>query len=264
MHGKKTPKPKAGDRANRNLGHWIVYRPPMRRSVGDRRVDRIKNIVAEAGGRSRVREIRDRLRVTESDEELSTGAIVAAIRNENERTTAAGDAAPFRTSREDEEHGWVGLTDAKERASEPADEIGREVHKKNASINDEIRERLGKMDWRTFESRFLTVLLEKLGFESVEITQAMIRHDGALYKLVAVTVGDTPDAGAVSRFINSLSIVQPVPTTAEPSKQSGAQPVQDLGGGVDLQKLSKSIGGVGALLGIGLLTYFSKRGKKNR
>ena len=44
---------------------------------------------------------------------------------------------------------------------------------------------------------------------SVEITQAMIRHDGALYKLMAVTVGGTPDAVAVNRFIDSLSIVQP-------------------------------------------------------
>lgn len=88
---------------------------------------------------------------------------------------------------------------------------------------------------------------------SVEITQAMIRHDGALYKLMAVTVGGNPDAVAVNRFIDSLSIVQPSPTIAETSKQSDTQPVQDLGGGVDLHNLSKAIGGAGALLGIGLL-----------
>jgi len=99
---------------------------------------------------------------------------------------------------------------------------------------------------------------------SAEITQAMIRHDGALYKLMAVTIGDKPDAVAVNRFIDSLSIAQPAPTTAESPTQSSAQPIQDLGGGIDVHNLSKSIGGAGALLGIGLLVYFLTRGKKNR
>ena len=99
---------------------------------------------------------------------------------------------------------------------------------------------------------------------SVEITQAMIRHDGALYKLMAVTVGGNADAVAVNRFIDSLLIAQPAPITAEPSQPSGAQPGQDLGRGVDVHNLSKFIGGAGALLGIGLLVYFLMRGKKNR
>ncbi len=98
---------------------------------------------------------------------------------------------------------------------------------------------------------------------SVEITQAMIRHDSALYKLMAVTVGGKHDAVAVNRFIDSLSIVLPAPTTPESSAQSGAHPVQDLSGG-DVDNLSKSIGGAGALLGIGLMVYFLTRGKKNR
>jgi len=99
---------------------------------------------------------------------------------------------------------------------------------------------------------------------SAEITQAMIRHDGALYKLMAVTVGGNPDAVAVNRFIDSLSIVQRPSTNAQPSRPSDGQPVQDLGGGVDLHNLSKAIGGAGALLGIGLLVYSLMRGKKNR
>jgi hypothetical protein len=99
---------------------------------------------------------------------------------------------------------------------------------------------------------------------SAEITQAMIRHDGALYKLMAVTLGGNPDAIAVNRFIDSLEIVTPALTTAESSTQSGTQSVQDLGGGVDLHNLSKSVGGVGALLGIGIVVYFLTRGKKKR
>ncbi len=99
---------------------------------------------------------------------------------------------------------------------------------------------------------------------SVEITQAMIRHDGALYKLMAVTIGGNPDAVAVNHFINSLSIVQPASTIAESSQQSDAQPVQDLGGGVGLHNLSKAIGGAGALLLLGVLVYSLMRGKRNR
>lgn len=99
---------------------------------------------------------------------------------------------------------------------------------------------------------------------SVEIAQAMVQHDGALYKLMAATVGGNPDAFAVNRFIDSLSIVQPAEMNTEPSRQSGGQSVQDLSGGFDLHRLSKTIGGAGALLVIGLLIYILTRGKKNR
>jgi len=92
---------------------------------------------------------------------------------------------------------------------------------------------------------------------SFEITQAIVRHDGVLYKVMAATVGGAADNESANRFIGSLSI-------AEPSKQSAAQPVRDLGGGVDLHNLSKTIGGAGALLGIGLLVYLVIRGKKSR
>ena len=90
---------------------------------------------------------------------------------------------------------------------------------------------------------------------SAEITQAMVRHDGALYKLMAVTVGGNPDAASMNRFIDSLSIVQPA---TQPQSKS----VQDIGGGVDLHNLSKTIGSLGALLAIGLLVYLLTRGKK--
>jgi len=94
---------------------------------------------------------------------------------------------------------------------------------------------------------------------SAAITQAIIRYDGTLYKLMAVTVGGNPDAESISRFIDSLSIVQP-------ATQSRSKPVQDqsTGGGVDLHNLSKTIGGVSALLAIGLFVYFIMLGKKTR
>ncbi len=95
-----------------------------------------------------------------------------------------------------------------------------------------------------------------------EVTQAMVRHGGTLYKVMAATVGSTADNETVNRFIGSLSIAEQ--SDVQLSKLSAVQPVKDLGGGVDLHNLSKTIGGAGALLGIGLLLFWVIRGKNSR
>ena len=100
---------------------------------------------------------------------------------------------------------------------------------------------------------------------SVEMTQAMFRHDGILYKVMAV--GSDDAANSIKQFIDSLSI-----NTAEldshESKQPSVQPdtpaVQDLGGGIDVHDLSKNIGGAGALLALGLLAFIVLRGKRRK
>ncbi|MCU0715011.1 MAG: hypothetical protein MUD03_02675 [Pirellula sp.] len=98
---------------------------------------------------------------------------------------------------------------------------------------------------------------------SAEITQAMVRHDGALYKLMAATVGGDSDQVAVSQFIDSLAIQQPSSMVSEPMTQLGNQPANDVGETVDMHNLSKTIGGASALLIAGLLVYLLIRGKKN-
>lgn len=97
---------------------------------------------------------------------------------------------------------------------------------------------------------------------SVSITQALVRHDGTLYKVMAATVGPTADNELAERFVNSLSIAER--SNAVPSKLSADRPLKDLGGGVDFHNLSKAIGGGSALLGIVLLIYFAVSGKKSR
>ena len=97
---------------------------------------------------------------------------------------------------------------------------------------------------------------------SVDITQALVGHDGTFYKVMAATVGGVVDNESVNRFISSLAIAEQL--DAEPSKQSAAQTVQDIGGGVDLHNLSKTVGGAAALLGIGLLIYLIIRSKSSR
>lgn len=99
---------------------------------------------------------------------------------------------------------------------------------------------------------------------TAEITQAIVRDEGVVYKLMALTLGNKPDATPVNRLIDSLTISKPPPPSAQSSNLSDTQPVQDPGGGAELHRLSKAIGGAGALLGIGALVYLILRGKTRR
>ena len=136
-------------------------------------MDRIRQILAEMGGRAQAGDLLDRLREVEGDADVSQTAIYIAIRRENDRLLSLGEAAAFRTRREGEQHGFVALeTQPDIEASSPAREFERQIRAANARVDDELRARLEKMDWRTFESTFLTVVLEELGFKDVKITQA--------------------------------------------------------------------------------------------
>jgi len=127
---------------------------------------------------------------------------------------------------------------------------------------------------------------------SVAITQAMVRSDGGIYKVLAATGEGAADNEAVTRFISSLSIADQTNTqtpkdavaerlersrrerevgraeraerAAQFNRPQSQQPVQQFDEGVDLHKLSKSIGGAGALIAIGLVVYSVMRGKKGR
>jgi HJR/Mrr/RecB family endonuclease len=64
-----------------------------------------------------------------------------------------------------------------------ASEIEGRVHQQNEAVGEEIRAWLQRIDWRTFESTFLTRALEALGFQDVQITQAT-RDGGADARVV--------------------------------------------------------------------------------
>jgi hypothetical protein len=102
-----------------------------------------------------------------------------AIQVENQRLTELGERTRFITSRDGEERGWVRLRGESEfdRGS-VASEIEGRVHNQNEAVGEEIRGWLQRIDWRTFESTFLTRVLEALGFQDVQITQAT-RDGGA-------------------------------------------------------------------------------------
>ncbi len=93
---------------------------------------------------------------------------------------------------------------------------------------------------------------------SAEITQAMIRHNGTLYKLMAATVGGKPDTASIDRFIDSLSILRP-------AVQPQNEPAPNLGLDNDLHDLSKKIGGAGAMIAIvGLLATLLSRARQKK
>jgi restriction endonuclease Mrr len=49
-------------------------------------------------------------------------------------------------------------------------EVG--IREANERVSDDIRKWLEQMDWRTFETTFLIKVLEALGFQDVQPTQA--------------------------------------------------------------------------------------------
>ncbi len=94
---------------------------------------------------------------------------------------------------------------------------------------------------------------------SIEITQSLVRHDGSLYKVMAAAVGAEDNSDSVDQFISSMSIAEQAKDQAP--QQPSRKPVQDLGETVDSHNLSKTIGGIGALLAIALLVYFAVQRK---
>ncbi len=141
--------------------------------MSERRVDRIIRILKQRNGRARLREIRDEICELEDNPAVTSTSIYIAIQSENDRLEQRGERAQFRTSRQGEERGWISLESSSDfAAGSLSQRLESQVLAANKKVDDEIRQRLAKMDWRTFESTFLTAVLEKLGFEEVEITQA--------------------------------------------------------------------------------------------
>jgi restriction system protein len=141
--------------------------------MAERRVDRIKECLKNRDGRARLQQILEDIRELESNSDIPYTAIYLAIRLENERLTALGERTPFVTSREGEDRGWIRLRESSAfTAGSKARNLESEVHEQNERIGEDVLAWLQKMDWRAFESTFLTLVLEALGFQDVQITQA--------------------------------------------------------------------------------------------
>jgi restriction endonuclease Mrr len=148
----------------------ITYGPNF---MTERRVDRIERLLRELNGRSRLQELLEAVRGEETNPELPYQSVYVAIQLENQRLDELGERTRFVTSREGESRGWVRLRETSDFAQgSAAHDLEVQIQEKNERVGDDIGSWLHRMDWRTFESTFLTRVLEALGFQDVQITQA--------------------------------------------------------------------------------------------
>lgn len=136
-----------------------------------RRIDRILGILREHDGRMRTKELSAQLTKLEREGPVPYSAIYIAIAAENAKLEAQGKSPLFRTKRDGEQWGWVSLSARSERSGN-AGTIEKSIESANEGVDGELRKALREMDWRTFESTFLQQVLERLGFQNVEVTQA--------------------------------------------------------------------------------------------
>jgi restriction endonuclease Mrr len=156
--------------------------------MADRRVDRIERCLRGMMGRARFQQLLEVVRAEEGNQELSYQSVYIAIQMENQRLEQEGRRTKFVTSREGEKWGWVRLQEQNDAArSDAENQVEALINERNASVGEEIRAWLQRMDWRTFESTFLTKVLEALGFQDAKITQAT--RDGGADALVSYRRG---------------------------------------------------------------------------
>lgn len=151
-------------------------------------------------------------------------------------------------------------------------EIPANIELVQSSVEEGLAEEIGGEATRlpTRQVAGYEVWNMKVKGNGAEITQAVLRHDGTVYKIMAASVGPNPDEPTIEQFIDSL-VINDAAKTPEPMAATtpGAPnplttentPKKNLGSGIDLHNLSKKIGGFAVLLVIGLLIYLVTRGK---
>lgn len=141
--------------------------------MAEQRADRILRCLRTyPGGRARVQQLLERIRGEEGNSDLPYQSVYIAIQQKNQHLEELGERPIFITSREGEKRGWVRLRETSDfTKGSAARELEAKILNTNEGVGDKIRAWLQKMDWRTFESTFLTRVLEALGFQDVQITQ---------------------------------------------------------------------------------------------
>ena len=144
------------------------------------RADRIVSILQDRGGRLSVQDIHEELESLEgvNPHDLGAATVPATVRQDNDTRVKKGHAKRFRVYGDDEERGWISLVPSREASASVADvlakpdeEIPRLVEEANSRVRRQLKEAIGRLSWKEFESNFLTQVLQGLGFDEVEITQ---------------------------------------------------------------------------------------------
>ena len=150
------------------------------------RADRIFGILAEAGGRLKVADIHRKLAEVEdvSLEELRNTIVSSTVAGENKRRREAGRVVRFKTFGDgEEERGFISIKDqARSRRHRALENYPTQlpvlIEEANNEAKKRLREEIGKLSWREFESNFMAQVLEALGFSAIEITRST--RDGGI------------------------------------------------------------------------------------
>ena len=113
-------------------------------------------------------------------EELVPAVVSASVSYDNSARTAAGRVRRFRSyGGGDEEHGYVSLLKNEKLKYSKTDlltnyenSIPSLIAEANDMVRNQLKKAIGELTWRQFETNFLVQVLEALGFNSVEVTQA--------------------------------------------------------------------------------------------
>lgn len=145
------------------------------------RADRIFDIVKAADGRMKVAEIRRKLARVEGVDLDDLGNVVSpTVSQDNKTRKQAGRAVRFNTFGDGtEEYGQISIVEQArlERSKskilgEYVEQIPILIEEANNTAKKRLKEEIGKLTWREFESNFMTQVLQALGFSSIEVTQS--------------------------------------------------------------------------------------------
>jgi restriction system protein len=141
------------------------------------RADRIEGILRQKNARMRVSELTEQLEELEQST-VNQSTVSATVLQDNARREKQGIVPRFDIYGDGtEERGWVsarqGLPSQRDPTSEAeADATAAEViEKENAIVREKLKSAIRELSWQDFESNFLLLVLEALGFHQVQLTQ---------------------------------------------------------------------------------------------
>lgn len=96
---------------------------------------------------------------------------------------------------------------------------------------------------------------------SMEMTQAICRHGGTVYKVMAATVGGDSDTEMVNQFVGSIALT-PLEAAGRSETIGREENASKPARGLDSHEVSKKLGAAGVLILVAV--YFATRGTKKR
>lgn len=137
------------------------------------RADRIETLLLNNGNRLAVFDLRTALE-REEETDLNPAAVSATVAQDNKTRERQGLSPRFNIYGDGtEKRGWISLHQALLVADSSAVESpARLIEKANAAVRESLKSAIQELSWREFESNFLMLILEALGFHDVQITQA--------------------------------------------------------------------------------------------